>query len=69
MVLSFFEFCSVSFSTSSICSESLEKSRGVGGMGSSGQRTEHRAWVAQRCRSSVRRLQLCGLPPMLAPSV
>lgn len=33
MVLSFFEFCSVSFCTSSVCSESLQKSRGRGQRG------------------------------------
>lgn len=37
MVLSFLEFCSVSLSTSCVCSESLEKNWGVSGQGHEGR--------------------------------
>lgn len=69
MVLSFSEFCSVSFSTSNFCSESLQKSRGQGA-GWSAQSTEPRARVSPE-DSRAESDSSCGVagPRALATSV
>ena len=61
MVLSFFEFCSVSFSTSSVCSESLEKSRALGGGVVRAENKAQSIRGPRRCPGGVQ------IPPVLWP--